>query len=352
MLAKIPLGIFVPKYRKESSRPEDFPYDPYRRSVTVIVLSMLCRGEFNFLVASVGLSEGLLSPDLYSAVVFAILTSSIFIPVILSKVLDYYQRLNREYMAGSHPAKLIGNNAVETAPLYITVEANTHNKWGLQENFQRVVENAGLIIIDHRSYRHGDDIQTRIFAQDQIARVRIDSCSTETKVIRYHNTSPATTEDGQEGHSNNNNNQDEETPKEEPMEKRIDEIRAGKFVSCCFSIIMHGIMCFVVLQNKKLYHLILTPFVCTQTNKQTNQQFLQVSCHPTRILASTTSKCWNARSIHLPLPLLHPPVHKARTLKREATGTRKHTAFRTLLQVFLKSFKTISQIFTTKMNKP
>jgi hypothetical protein len=140
-------------------------------------------------------------------------------------------------MAGSHPAKQMGNNSVETAPLYITVEANTHNKWSLQENFQRAVENAGLIIIDHRSYRQGDDIQTRIFAQDQIARVRIDDeCATEsTKIIRYHNNTTA--EGGQE------NNQDEEAPKEEPLETRLNEIREGAFVfvSCCFSIFVYNL---------------------------------------------------------------------------------------------------------------
>jgi Kef-type K+ transport system membrane component KefB len=106
VLAKLPLGLFVPRFSRDV--PEDFPYDPYWRDVSIASLSMLCRGEFNFIVASFGLSSGLLDPNQYAEVVFAILSSCVCAPLILTQVIRYYNGKSRPFLRPTIPSSVLG----------------------------------------------------------------------------------------------------------------------------------------------------------------------------------------------------------------------------------------------------
>ena len=183
VFAKIPLGFLVPHFQKEI--PDDFPYNPYHRDIIVTALSMTCRGEFNFIVASYALSQGLFRPEAYSAVIFAVLFGSIVCPLVLSKVLRYYNDKSHEYLEGKHEIKRIGNTCDGYRPLFLAIQARTPVHWNLQEAFERTLAEKGLLIIDHRNWHtlgnsKAVDI-TELFVQDTKLKVRVKGCFTSSR---------------------------------------------------------------------------------------------------------------------------------------------------------------------------
>jgi len=191
VFAKVPLGFFVPHFQKEL--PKDFPYNPYVRDIVVTSLAMTCRGEFNVIVASYALSEGLFEPEIYSSVILAILFGSIVSPLVLTRVLHFYNDKSMDYLEGDHPIERIGNTCDGFRPLFLAIQARTPVHWNLQEEFKRALEEAGLIIIDHRSWHtlgrkdigQGAVDITELFAQDTKQKVRVTGCfSLETSGTR------------------------------------------------------------------------------------------------------------------------------------------------------------------------
>lgn len=178
ILAKFPLGLFVPRFRHEL--PDDFPYDPWRRDMLITSLALICRGEFNFIIAAFSLSVGLFGPQLYSAVVLAVLLASIVGPLVLARVIHYYNEKAKAYLSGSHPIKRDGRTCDGYRPLFLAIQARTPIEWGIQETFKRALEEGGLIIIDHRSWHtlgltDARDI-TELFVQDTKVKVKVPGC--------------------------------------------------------------------------------------------------------------------------------------------------------------------------------
>lgn len=178
VIAKLPLGLLVPRFRKEV--PEDFPFDPYWRDALITSLSVVCRGEFNVVVASFGLSTGLLGPDLYSAIVMAVLVSAIVGPLLLSQTIKYYNRLSEEYLSSPHPLQRINDKSKDGfRPLFIAIQVRTPVSWGLQERFQHVLQDLGLLILDHRTW-HTNSVEavamSEIFVQDTVKNVPVKNC--------------------------------------------------------------------------------------------------------------------------------------------------------------------------------
>jgi hypothetical protein len=137
---------------------------------------MLCRGEFNFIVASFALSAGVLDPDHYAAVVFAILLSAILAPLALSRTIRYYNDKLKEYLEAGHKIDRIEGTNDGTRPLFLAIQARTPVTWGIQEKFKQALESTGLHIIDHRSWHtQGLDAVdvTEIFCQDKQTQVRM-----------------------------------------------------------------------------------------------------------------------------------------------------------------------------------
>ena len=173
----MPLGAFVPHYQREI--PDDFPYNPYWRDVWITALSVTCRGEFNFIIASFALGAGLIDTNLYAAIVFAVLLACVIGPLLLSRVILHYNDLSKAYLTSNHPIHRIGNTCDGYRPLFLSIQARTPVHWGLQDDFKKALENAGLIIIDHRSWHtlgmNSVDI-TELFVQDTKVKVRIAQC--------------------------------------------------------------------------------------------------------------------------------------------------------------------------------
>lgn len=142
---------------------------------------MVCRGEFNYIIAAFALGEGLFDPRVYTACVFALLLASIVTPLVLQCMLGYYNGLSRTYLDGDHPIQRIGNTCDGYRPLFVAIQARTPVRWGLQETIQRTLEEDGLILIDHRSWHtnEGDDDMidvTEVFAQDTRVKIRVAHC--------------------------------------------------------------------------------------------------------------------------------------------------------------------------------
>lgn len=174
ILAKLPLGCMVP--RLHSDLPDDFPYNPYHRDVLVTTLAMLCRGEFNFIIASFALNAGVIHPDQYAAIVFSILLSAIFAPLALTKILKYYNEKFKVLLQGKHKIERIGDTTDGSRPLFLAIQARTPITWGIQDKFVHALEKAGVSIVDHRTWHtlglDAVDI-TEIFCQDSKQRVRL-----------------------------------------------------------------------------------------------------------------------------------------------------------------------------------
>jgi hypothetical protein len=147
---------------------------------------MICRGEFNFIIASSALSSGLIEPHTYAAVVFAVLMSCVFVPLVLSKIIQYYNNKSNEFLRAAHPIKRIGNTCDGYRPLFLAIQARTPVHWNLQEKFTFALETAGIIIIDHRSWHtlglDAVDI-TEIFCQDKTVRVKVKSCFEDSQIV-------------------------------------------------------------------------------------------------------------------------------------------------------------------------
>jgi hypothetical protein len=164
----LPLGLFVPKF--EDAIPDGFPYNPYVRDVVYVSVAMTCRGEFSFVIASFALQEGLFTPELYSAIVFAVLLSSITSPFVLLSLIKHYNRKSEAFLQ----AILSEEDLDGKTPLYLAIQTRTPNQWGLQETIHSAVGRAGLIVIDHRSWHpRGLDaiVMTELYVEDPAMRV-------------------------------------------------------------------------------------------------------------------------------------------------------------------------------------
>lgn len=158
----------------------------------ITALSMLCRGEFNFVVASLALQTGLLTSEHYAGTVFAVLISAVVGPLVLSRVIAYYNQKSIDYLDASHPIKRIGTTGDGYRPLFLAIQARTPVHWGMHDKLKQTLEEAGLIIIDHRSW-HSMGMNavnvTEIFCQDKEIQVKIRGCfaaESERESTRSH----------------------------------------------------------------------------------------------------------------------------------------------------------------------
>jgi Kef-type K+ transport system membrane component KefB len=105
LLGKIMTGLLLTPVIAKDGRRWDWQHS---RDCAIVGFSMAGEAEFAFLVASFGLSEGLLSQEVYASVVFAILLSTIVSPVLLRTTLALFP--NKESNNDT------ANNASENTP--------------------------------------------------------------------------------------------------------------------------------------------------------------------------------------------------------------------------------------------
>ena len=184
VLAKLPLGIFVPQFEKKETTPENFPYNPYVRDVIYVSVAMTCRGEFSFVIAAFALGEGLFTPELYSAIVFAVLLSSITSPFVLLSIIKYYNRLSEAYLAQSLLEPEEGKDGMSS--LFLSIQIRSPNQWGLQETIGSVVQRLELSVVDHRSWHPrgaNSTVITELYVEDNEVRVPLQKLEEFDKPI-------------------------------------------------------------------------------------------------------------------------------------------------------------------------
>mmetsp|Transcript_21173 Transcript_21173/g.28166 ORF Transcript_21173/g.28166 Transcript_21173/m.28166 type:complete len:1051 (-) Transcript_21173:3288-6440(-) len=228
VLGKLPVGFFAPKYQEKV--PKNYPFNPYTRDVVVTSVAMTCRGEFSFIIAAFGLGEGLLDSELYSAIIFGVLLSSITSPILLTLILRYYNHLASKYLEQDQLDK---SNAGGKAPLYVNIQIRSAVVRGMQGSIKRCVNSLGLFVIDQRSWHpRGLDVvvATELYAVDSKTMVDIVMA---LRKLENHNI-PSASPGGEElGHANNSLNnkssiipEDEQAPSiHDYVAERCEEIR-------------------------------------------------------------------------------------------------------------------------------
>eukprot|EP00553_Chaetoceros_curvisetus_P007237 CAMPEP_0204617594 /NCGR_PEP_ID=MMETSP0717-20131115/4525_1 /ASSEMBLY_ACC=CAM_ASM_000666 /TAXON_ID=230516 /ORGANISM="Chaetoceros curvisetus" /LENGTH=469 /DNA_ID=CAMNT_0051631163 /DNA_START=242 /DNA_END=1651 /DNA_ORIENTATION=+ len=143
------VAYFVPRFEESE---KGAIYDPYKRDVLVTGLSMTCRGELNFIIAAFALSEGVIDPKMYGAVVLAVLLSAITSPFVLMRGISHFKLLHQKQLSASDPqhAQKSGNN-VTTMPLHLHIHLETKGAWSLLERLQTEIRDLDLVVEDYRT---------------------------------------------------------------------------------------------------------------------------------------------------------------------------------------------------------
>jgi len=188
VLGKLPVGLFAPKYAEGT--PKDYPFSPYVRDVVITSVAMTCRGEFSFIIAAFGIGELLLDAELYSAIIFAVLLSSITSPIFLTLILKYYNRMASKYIEQDQLDK---SGVGGKAPLHVNIQIRSAVMPGMQGSIKRCVNSLGLFVIDQRSWQPRGlsvVVATELYAVD--SKTTVDIGKTLKKIDSMKPLMPAT----------------------------------------------------------------------------------------------------------------------------------------------------------------
>lgn len=188
VLGKLPVGLYAPKYAEGT--PKDYPFSPYVRDVVITSVAMTCRGEFSFIIAAFGIGELLLDAELYSAIIFAVLLSSITSPIFLTLILKYYNRMASKYIEQDQLDK---SGVGGKAPLHVNIQIRSAVMPGMQGSIKRCVNSLGLFVIDQRSWQPRGlcvVVATELYAVD--SKTTVDIGKTLKKIDSMKPLLPAT----------------------------------------------------------------------------------------------------------------------------------------------------------------
>jgi Kef-type K+ transport system membrane component KefB len=147
VLGKVPVGLFAPRYNE--TLPKNYPFNPFTRDVLITSVAMTCRGEFSFIIAAFGIGNGLLDPELYSAIIWAVLLACITSPIILTLLLRHYNRLAEQYLEKQElDSSIVGGRG----PLHVNIQIRSSLVPGMQDSIKRYINSIGLFVIDQRSW--------------------------------------------------------------------------------------------------------------------------------------------------------------------------------------------------------
>mmetsp|Transcript_9262 Transcript_9262/g.20862 ORF Transcript_9262/g.20862 Transcript_9262/m.20862 type:complete len:818 (-) Transcript_9262:112-2565(-) len=203
LLGKLAVGFMVPNFTQSAS------FTGYHlRDCLITGFSMAAEGEFAFVIAVFSVSEGLISEDLYAAVVLAVLISTIIPPFLLRFTIGYYNKksadeleaLAQEEMERNHnldserPSEqspveredaLVAEIRNQTA-VFLCIQTQSEAKWGLMHNLMAQLAKSGLEVIDHRAWHpRGIDstLVNEIYAKDILKRTE-DKATNELLDVR------------------------------------------------------------------------------------------------------------------------------------------------------------------------
>lgn len=165
LLGKLLVGFMVPNFGSSHR----FRYT-HLRDCLMVGFSMMAEGEFAFLIAVFGVSNNLLSKDLYSSIVLAILASTIIAPFLLQQTLSYYnKRIKHDILGDDSQAPLTAEMLQQNKVMFWRIQIKSAPAWGLQTKIVEDLTKLNLDLIDHRSWhprRSHDTLLNEIYAKD------------------------------------------------------------------------------------------------------------------------------------------------------------------------------------------
>jgi len=180
VLIKLVVVLFVPKFCGS-----DGAFNPYKRDIVTTGLSMTCRGELNFIIAAFALDKGVIDPEMYASIVFAVLLSAITSPFVLLKSLNYFNGLQEKYLKATNPELLSNSNM----HLHFHIHIATNNAWSLSDRLQSVLStNLNLTIEDfrtgHTRSRINPKVECNIYVRDNTSMISVPTIKSERQLLR------------------------------------------------------------------------------------------------------------------------------------------------------------------------
>ena len=201
IIAKLPLGLYVPQFE---DKREGQTYSPLMRDRLITGLSMTCRGEMSFIIASFALGEGLFPAKIYAAITWAVLLSCITSPFMLLNLIKYYNKKQRAYLASTNPLKQMAKGGdVTKSPLFLHVKVLSPAQWGLQEKFRDILNELDLEVVERRTNRDGRGldatVSTDLYVRDRTMSIHLLKIQEQRKIKLA--LSPDTSETSEESES-------------------------------------------------------------------------------------------------------------------------------------------------------
>ena len=186
VIAKLPLGLYVPQFE---DKREGQTYSPLTRDRLITGLSMTCRGEMSFIIASFALGEGLFPARIYAAITWAVLLSCVTSPFMLLNLIKYYNKKQRAYLASTNPLKQMAKGGDSTkSPLFLHIKVQSPAQWGLQERFRDILSELDLEVVERRTHRDGRGldatVNTDLYVRDRTMSIHLLKIKEQRKIKR------------------------------------------------------------------------------------------------------------------------------------------------------------------------
>mmetsp|Transcript_21501 Transcript_21501/g.30113 ORF Transcript_21501/g.30113 Transcript_21501/m.30113 type:complete len:857 (-) Transcript_21501:163-2733(-) len=183
LIGKLAVGILVPNFTQERRFTGS-----HLRDCLIVGCSMAAEGEFAFVIAAFSVDKGLISADLYSSIVLAILLSTVIAPFSLRFTINHFA--NKRAIAEIERAEqLTGNDTLSTTSaqkfdsdleqqlklgikegttIFLWINTTSHANWGTLPKLMKAMFDLKIEIIDHRSWhsRFDDTVVNEIYAKE------------------------------------------------------------------------------------------------------------------------------------------------------------------------------------------
>jgi len=135
--------------------------------------SMAAEGEFAFVIAVFSVDAGLITKQLYSSIVLAVLISTIIPPFCLRFTINYYNKRAEKLVAEAAQAELDRLDGMtkseadlveaikKNSTFFLCIQTQSESTWGLMHKIMNAMQSLGLDVIDHRSW-HPRGINTTL----------------------------------------------------------------------------------------------------------------------------------------------------------------------------------------------
>lgn len=186
---KLLAGFLVPNFNQSRAFT-----GPHLRDCLITGFALAAEGEFAFVIAVFSVSEGLISEELYAAVVLAVLLSTIVPPFLLRFTIGYYNRKTAEALKNLADQELERNHNLDSTlsvekpstsereddlvgairnktAVFLCIQTQSEGRWGLMNNLMANLAKLGLEVIDHRAWHpRGIDatLVNEVYAKDTL----------------------------------------------------------------------------------------------------------------------------------------------------------------------------------------